>query len=135
MSKPRYRWWGFVRRMIRDYPTLRKALKDLQEQSVVANLSGMPRGSGNGRTVEALALRQLDDDDQKVYDAVTKAIEIISLRPNGEAKIELITRMYWSDKPVAAKAVAPHLHISDATAKRWHGEFVHLVGKCYGFKS
>ena len=121
--------------MIRDYPTLRKALEDLQEQSVVANLSGMPRGSGNGRTVEALALRQLEDDDQKVYDAVSKAIETTKLYPDGAAKIELITRMYWSDKPVVAKVVAPHLHISDATAKRWHGDFVRLVGKYYGFKS
>lgn len=121
--------------MIRDYPALRKALEDLQEQSVVANLSGMPRGSGNGRTVEALALRQLEDDDQKAYDAVSSAIEATRLRPDGAAKIELITLMYWSDKPIALKTVTPRLHISDATAKRWHGDFVRLVGRCYGFKS
>lgn len=135
MSKPRYRWWGFARRMIRDYPSLKYALSLLHEQSTVADISGMPRGSGTSRTVEILALRQLPEDDQKAYDAVAKAIKSISLQPDGTAKMRLITMMYWLDKPLAAKAVAPQLHISDATAKRWHGEFVRLVGKCYGFKS
>lgn len=134
MSKPRYRWWGFARRMIRDYPTLRRDLEDLQEQSIVANLSGMPRGSGNGRTVEALALRQLDEDDQKVFDAVSRAIEATKLRPDGETRIKLITMMYWSKKTMTAKAAALLLHISERTAKRWHGDFVRLVGICYGFK-
>ena len=135
MSKPRYRWWGFVRRMIRDYPSLKYALDLLHEQGTTADISGMPSGSGTSRTVEVLALRQLPEDDQKVYDAVTKAVEIISLRSEGAAKLRLITMMYWSDKPLIAKSAAPRLHISEATAKRWHGEFVRLVGKCYGFKS
>ena len=135
MSKPRYRWWGFARRMIRDYPSLKSALALLHEQSTVADISGMPRRSGTSRTVEVLALRQLPEDDQKVHDAVAKAIASISLQPGGEAKLELITMMYWSDRPLTVKGAAPLLHISDATAKRWHGEFVRLVGRSYGFKS
>ncbi len=135
MSKPRYRWWGFARRMIRDYPSLRYNLNLLHEQKITADISGIPGGSGTNRTVETLALLQLPEDDQKVYDAVTKAVELISLRPDGASKLNLITIMYWSGKPTTAKAVAPRLHISEATAKRWHGEFVRLVGKCYGFKS
>lgn len=134
MSKPRYRWWGFARRMIRDYPSLRYNLNLLHEQKVTADISGMPGGSGTNRTVETLALLQLPEDDQKVYDAVTKAVEIISLRPDSDSKLKLITMMYWSDKPTTAKSVAPRLHISEATAKRWHGEFVRLVGECF-FKS
>jgi len=134
-SKPRSRWWGFARRMIRDYPSLRYDLNLLQEQNITADISGLPRGSGTSRTVETLALKQLPEDDQKVYDAVTKAVETISLRPDGISKLKLITMMYWLDKPATAKSVAPQLHISEVTAKRWHGEFVRLVGKCYGFKS
>jgi hypothetical protein len=135
VSKPRYRWWGFVRRMIRDYPGLQYALALLHEQSTVADLSGMPHGSGVGRSIEAIAMRQLPEDDQKVYDAVKKAIEITSLQSEGTVRLKLITMMYWSNKPFTAKAAALGLHISDATAKRWHGDFVRLVGKCYGFKS
>lgn len=135
MSKPRYRWWGFARKMIRDYPDLRHALDDLHEQKIVANISGMPRGSGNGRTVESLALRQLEEDDQKVYDAVTGAITSTRIRPDGAERIKLITLMYWVQRPMTAKAAAPLLHIGEATAKRWHGDFVRLVGRCYGFKN
>lgn len=135
MSKPRYRWWGFARKMIRDYPKLSQDLKDLKEQSIVANISGMPRRSGNGRTVEMLALRQLEEDDQKVYDAVSGAIASTKLLPDGEARIKLITMMYWVERPMAAKAAAPLLHIGEAMAKRWHGDFVRQVGRCYGFKS
>lgn len=135
VSKPRYRWWGFARKMIRDYPGLCDELKDRQDQNTAANLSGMPRGSGNGRTVEMLALRQLEEDDQKVYDAVSGAIASTKLRPDGETRIKLIKLMYWVQRPMTAKVAAPLLHIGEATAKRWHGDFVRLVGRCYGFKS
>ena len=134
MSKPRYRWWGFARKMVRDYPQLKEAWKQIHEQKVTANTSGLPHGGGGGRTVENIALRQLPEDDQKVYDAVTRAIEITKLRPDGKERLRLIAMMYWSQRSLTAKAIAPTLHISDVTAKRWHGDFVRLVGTCYGFK-
>lgn len=134
MSKPRYRWWGFARRMIRDYPGLSNAWDDIHSQSLTAAVSGMPKGGGDGRTVEDIALRQLPPDDQKAYDAVTKAIEITSRRADGIERLDLIEMMYWSEKNITAKAAACHLNISEPTAKLWHGDFVRLVGACYGFK-
>lgn len=134
MSKPRYRWWGFARRMIRDYQGLKDAWEDIHSQSLTANISGMPRGGGAGRTVEAIALRQLPPDDQKVYDAVTRAIEITSLRNDGIERLGLIEMMYWSKKNLPLKDAALHLNVSEPTAKLWHGDFVRLVGMCYGFK-
>ena len=133
MSKPRYRWWGFVRRMIRDYPSLKKDLADLHSQSVTADYSGMPKGGGTGRGVESIALKQLPPDDQQVYDAVTRAVTVTQLRPDGKERMALITMMYWSKKCLTAKASASCLHIAEITAKRWHGDFVTLVAKCYGF--
>ena len=133
MSKPRYRWWGFARAMIRDYPGLKKNLEELHSQNITANNTGMPKGGGAGRTVESVALRQLPPDDQRVYDAVTSAVEITRLRLDGREHLELIRLMYWIRKPMTAKAAAPVLHISEVTAKRWHGCFVRLVGRCYGF--
>lgn len=135
MSKPRSRWWGFVRRMIRDYPALSRALDDLHEQSITAQCSGMPSGGGANRSVETIALRQLPEDDQKVYDAVSKAVEGIHLRPDGPSRLKLIELMYWSKHRFTVKSAALALHISEPTAKRWHGDFVRLVGRCYGFKS
>lgn len=133
MSKPKYRWWAFVRKMIRDYPSLKQDWRDIHEQSVTANYSGSPRGGGNGRSLESIALRQLPPDDQKVYDAVTRTVELVNLRPDGAARLDLIRLMYWQPKTLPLKSAALVLFISERTAKRWHGDFVRLVGKCYGF--
>lgn len=134
MSSPRYRWWGFVRRMIRDYRSLKIQYDDLHTQSITAVASGMPRGSGNSSVVENLALRQLPADDQKVYDAVSRAVEITRLLPDGELKLALIRFVYWGQGQRRVEDVPLVLPISRRTAIRWHGDFVRLVGKCYGFE-
>ena len=134
MSSPRYRWWGFVRRMIRDYRSLKIEYEDLHSQNVTASISGMPGGGGAGRSVENIALKQLAADDQKVYDAVTRAVEITNLLPDGELKLALIRYVYWNKQQHTVKNAALQLYISRRTAERWHAEFVRLVGKCYGFE-
>ena len=134
MSKPRCRWWGYVRRMIRDYPGLKADMDDLHSQNVTASMTGMPRGGVSGRTVETIALRQLSEDDQKAYDAVTRAVEITGLRPDGAERIALIRYAYWGKTEHPLKDAALHLHVSEPTAKRWHGDFVRLVAKCCGLK-
>lgn len=133
MSKPRFVWWGFMRGMIREYPKLKRDLEDLQEQSITANLSGMPRGGGNGRSVEVLAMRQLPPDSMAMYEAVSLAKKLTLIRPDGKDRIRLISMMYWDKKTLKMQSAALRLHISDPTAKRWHGDFVRLVAQCYGF--
>ena len=133
MSSPRYRWWGFVRRMIRDYRGLKAEYDDLHQQSLsAAPFAGS--GGGDGRTVENIALRQLPADDQKVYDAVTRAVEITQLLPDGELKVALIRFVYWEQGQRRVEDAPLVLPISRRTAIRWHGDFVRLVGKCYGFE-
>lgn len=134
MGRTKHRWWGFACRMILDYPSLRDAWEEIHKQSITANMSGMPRGGGAGRTVEAIAIRQLPGDDQKVYDAVSRAIEITRQRPDGKLHLKLIECVYWRKKRVRIKYAAPTLNISVRTAERWHSDFVLLVGKCYGFE-
>lgn len=133
MSKPRYRWWGFVRRMIRDYPGIKKAADDLHTHTMGGGMCGVPKGGVAGRTVESVALRELPPDDQKIYDAVTKAVEITRLRRDGEERLSLIRCVYWSRNPHGLDAAALRANIAVPTAKRWHGDFVRLVGRCYGF--
>lgn len=133
MSSPRYRWWGFVRRMIRDYRGLKALYDDLHQQSLSAAPSENS-GGGDGRTVENIALRQLPADDQKVYDAVTRAMEITKLLPDGDLKIALIRFVYWGQGQRRVEDVPLVLPVSRRTAIRWHGDFVRLVGKCYGFE-
>lgn len=115
MSKPRERWWGYARRIIRDYPALKRAHADLYAQSVVG-------------------LRQLPEDDQKDFDAVSRAIEETELMADGRRHIDLISLVYWSKRKLLLKDAATKLHISEQTAKLWHRDFVRLVGKHRGFK-
>lgn len=133
MSSPKYRWWGYARRMIRDYPSLKQQHQDLHEQSMTAGYSGTGGGGGAGRKTEQVALRELPPDDQDAYDAVRQAVEATLLIDQGKNKLALIEQMYWLPKPLPIGAAAYKLHISEPTAKRWHRAFVRLVGKCYGF--
>ena len=134
MSTPRFRWWGFARNMIRDYPYLKEQMQELHEQSITAGGSGTRGGGGVSRKTEQVALRTLPGDDQKAYDAVHDALEVTKLQPDGEDIRKLIAQMYWITNPVTIADAAYKLHISEATAKRKHGAFVRLVGKCYGFE-
>lgn len=133
MKKQRYRWWRFIRRVIREYPALKEEYEELHRQSLSADTSGMPKGSVAGRTVESIALRELPPDDQKDYDAVTQAIRITKHRSDGEQRLALIQYVYWYEKEHTVKDAAPVLNISESTAKRWHGEFVKQVAKFRGF--
>lgn len=135
MSTAKFRWWGFARRMIRDYPSLKEQWDDLHEQSITAGDSGTGGGGGVSRKTEQVALRTLPSaDDQKAFDAVNRAIELTTLKPDGDRCLQLIGLMYWSRTPMAMAAAAYKVHISEPTAKRWHGAFVRLVGKCHGFE-
>lgn len=134
MSKPKFRWWSFVKAMIRDYPNLKKMWNEIHESSITANYSSMPKGGSVARTVENIALRQMEPDDQKAYDAVSRAIEITRQLPDGKHRMELISLAYWVQRPMPLKSAALLLFISERTAKRWHGSFVRCVAKCYGFQ-
>ena len=52
---------------------------------------------------------------------------------NGNEHIELINRMYWQGKLLTIAEAAPSLYISEATGKRWHADFIRLVGVCFGY--
>lgn len=134
MSKPRYRWWGFVRQMIRDYPALSDEWTELHSTSVTAKFSGSPSGGGGARrSVEDIALKQMPADDQRAYDAVRKAIDYTQYLPEGKRRLDLIRLAYWVEKPMPLKSAVLRLYISERTAKRWHGDFVRAVASAYGF--
>lgn len=62
MSRPHYGWWGYVKDIIRRYPTLCEQEKALHETCISPDLSGMPRGSGTPTDpVADAALRDAGD--------------------------------------------------------------------------
>lgn len=131
MSKPRYNWWGFALAMIRDYPARRSALRDLREQKITADLSGMPRGGGASRTIESVALRQLPAQEQREYDAVHKALLHTKGMKQAELRMEIIRLTMWKGYTIPGAAIAART--SEDTARRYRWQFIMLVGCMYGF--
>ena len=134
ISKPRYDWWVPVIWCVRNYPNRKKEYEQLHSQSVTASSEVSVRADGINRRTENIALRQLPLVKQNEYDAVTKALEITKMMPDGEKRIELIRRMYWSGKKLRVTDVIMHIGISDITGWRWHGAFIKLVGTLLGYE-
>ena len=133
MSKPRYPWWSTAVRMVRNYPLWKAELDQLHSQSVTADMGGMPGGSEVSRKTENIAMRQLPPAKQNEYDAVTRAVDITLLMPDGEKRVELIRQMYWKGVKKRIEAVAAEIGAAEATGWRWHGAFIKLVGECAGY--
>lgn len=72
-------------------------------------------------------------DEQKERYAVAKAIEATRQHPQGHERLALIRAVYWEKPARILQEAAFDLHISEITAKRWHGDFIRLVGKYRGF--
>ncbi len=132
MSKPRYIWWDYVKKMVKQYPTLKKEYQRLKETSITAKITGEPRGGGISDPTAASALRELPPVQQKELEAVERAIETTLSLSDGEAKLRLIRLKYWSGREDKLINVALRIPCGEATAKRWHGEFIRLVAENYG---
>ena len=120
--------------MVRIYPARKAEYEAVHSQSLVADMTGMPRGGGSSRTTENIALREMPRMKQQEYEAVTRAIEITRLMPNGDLRLELIRRMYWSGRKLRIEDVINSVGVADITGKRWHGAFIQLVAECVGYK-
>ena len=111
MSRPHYGWWGYVKDIIRRYPTLCEQEKALHETCISPDLNGMPRGSGTPTDPVADAALTLD---------------------TGQERLQVIRCVFW-DKTHTLEGAAMKLHISYVTARRWHGEFIKKVAYFFGF--
>lgn len=131
MSRPRYDWWPYVKGIIRRYPALKEQYADLHSQSVTASYSGMPHGSGVGRPIEALAIRELPTNSQREYEAVRRAIDLTERYPNGRQRLAIVKMVLW-DKQYTLEGAALQIPCGIATAWRWHQEFIRLVASKYG---
>lgn len=123
---------GFVRWMVRAFPARAQALGDLHAMKMTARYSMEPGGGGPERTTEAVAIRQLPEDEQKEYDAVRTALERMAARSDAKDRLRLIRMVYW-DRSCGLYAAARKVGISEATAKRWNGSFLRDVGWNYGW--
>ena len=117
--------------MIRRYPSLKKEYHDLHMQSTVAQYSDMPRGGGDCRAVESLALRELPSNSQREYEAVRRAVEVTERYRNGADRLYVIDLVLWK-RSHTLDGAALMVPCSWRSAAQWHGEFVRLVASFYG---
>lgn len=132
MSKPRFRWWGYILAILRAYPELCAKLQQLKDQHITASYE--PSGGGKGgiaRPTESAALAELRGTEGKEYNAVRQAIEYTSKLRNGADRNALIDMVFFK-KSHSLEGAALALFISYSTAKSWHKEFILAVADFYG---
>ena len=131
MSKPRYGWWSYAKDMIRRYPQLKAQYADLHTINMTASYSGMPGGGGSGRTLERASLRELPRTSQREYEAVRMAIDTTERYGNGKDRLAVIDAVLWK-RSHTVDGASLTVSCSNATARRWHGEFIKQVAKNFG---
>lgn len=132
MSKPRYRWWGYLMAVLKAYPELCAKLQQLKEQHITVSYE--PSGGGKGgisRPTERAALAELRGTEGKEYNAVRQAIEYTSKLRNGAERNALIDMVFFK-KSHSLEGAAMALFVSYSTAKKWHKEFILAVADFYG---
>lgn len=96
MSRPHYGWWGYVKDIIRRYPTLCEQEKALHETCISPDLNGMPRGSGTPTDpVADAALRELPEINRREMEAVRQAIAETLTLDTGQERLQVIRCVFW----------------------------------------
>lgn len=131
MSKPRYAWWGYVKNMIRRYPSLKAEYEELHSQSVTAQYSSLPHTEGVSRGTEMVSIRELPSTRQREYEAVRRAIEQTRGYANGKERLAVVNMVLWK-RSHTLEGAALQVPCTNRIAKQWHGEFIRLVASHYG---
>lgn len=131
MSKPRYRWWGYVRAVIRAYPELSRRLAELRHTPVTARYG--PSGGAGGPTspVERAAIRGLPHTEQREHDAVEAAIEQTRTLPDAAARLRLVDLVFWRQSHTLQGA-AREVHLGYRAARERQQAFILLVARELG---
>ena len=132
MSRPKYGWWGYVKDMIRRYPTLSQEYADLHTQAITPQYGSAGHGGGGARRVtEDIAIRELPQIHQREYNAVRQAIEKTEKLPTGSERLRLIDLVFFKATHTLDGA-AVQIHCSYRTARRYHADFIMLVAGGFG---
>ncbi|MTQ98636.1 hypothetical protein GMD88_17815 [Pseudoflavonifractor sp. BIOML-A6] len=135
MSKPRYKWWGYVKNVIRDYPRLKRWHDELMGETTLTAAYG---STGGGRPSEVsnptyqVATREMPKQEQREYEAVRRAIEATERKHDGKVRLDVIRMVCWEQTHTLSGAAlaAP---MSYRTARRIQSEFAVSVARGLGF--
>lgn len=133
MSKPRYRWWGYVKAVIRAYPALDKVMREPIYTPTTARYSAQPPQAGDGRGVECAVIKKLTKRDVEEYEAVSAAIHATERLPNGAARLKIIDLVYWQGTHTLAGA-GLQAGYSYRHSQRVSEQFAYLVAENLNLK-
>lgn len=133
MSRPRYRWWGYVKSVIRAYPELRKKMMEPIHTPVTAKYGPHAGQNGAGRALEGAVVKRLSGRDVAEFEAVDAAIRETSKLENGEARLAIIDLVYWKRSHTLAGA-GMQIGYSYRRTKDLHQQFVCAVAENLGLK-
>ena len=131
MSKPRYKWWGYIKSVIRSYPELKKQYDELHRQNITASISGMPGAGGVSRGTENIALKELPKSEQAEMEAVRMAIQATERMKTGKDRMRIVQLVFWKQSHTLQGA-ALAIPVSYDTAINYHGGFIVMVAYFHG---
>lgn len=126
MSRPRYRWWGYVKNVIRAYPELERRATEQPTGSLTAKYGPTAPSGGEGRPVEGVAVKRLSGRDMAEYEAVRAAIRDTAKLPNGEMRLRIIELVYWKRSHTLTGA-GYAVGYAERQTRKFHGEFIRTV--------
>ena len=129
----RFKWYGYIRWMIRLYPARVQELRRLQHAAKVTayDRDGAFHGDSISRPTEILGTVTLGATCDREVEAVRKAILATRAKRNGDLILRLIDLQFWSCTHNLTGA-AMELYISKSTAQKWNGAFIREVGNNFG---
>ena len=131
MSKPRERWWGYVRACIRAYPDLKAQTMELHQTQTTPRYGGSGGSGGPSDPVAAAALRTLHPQEQRELEAVEAAIQETARLPDGETRLAIVDLVFWRQSHTLQGA-ADQVHLSYRSARRRQENFIRAVAKNMG---
>ena len=131
MSKPRERWWGYVKACIRAYPDLKARAMELRQTPTTPRYGGSGGSGGPSDPVSAAALRTLPPQEQREYDAIQAAIRETAMMQDGATRLAMIELVFWRQSHTLQGA-AMQTHLSYRSAQRRQNAFIWLVGEKMG---
>lgn len=131
MSKPRYRWWSYVKNVIRAYPELEQILREPIHTPVTAKYSSAPTKTAAGRAMERAAVKRLSGRDVAEYEAVLAAISETARMDTGEVRLTIIDLVYWKQSHTLAGA-GMKVGYSYRRTRDFHQQFFYQVAENLG---
>lgn len=132
MSKPRYKWWQYARKVMFAYPGLLERRNAIQTAIPTSKTGAVVQGGRAERPTENNAMRELSPQEERELQAVLAAIDMTRILPHGDLHVELIRLVFWKSTHTL-RGAASVVGIEYVTACKWQQQFIVAVGAGLGF--